>query len=167
MKKKINVQAGDLIKVPFKEKLHTYARVLIEGSYAFYDCPSTADRNDFEVIIQSGILFTARVDIFAVQEGFWTIVANIPLEDRLKNFYPLYFNPAPTNPVNKGFYEVYKDEIENAIKKDWVKTGRLQLDGIHGNVHVESRIRDYYDGKINEGNKANIEIFKRFSGLNF
>lgn len=165
MKKGIKENTGDLIKVPFKEKLHTYARILLEGSYAIYDCASTTDKSDYDIIIQSDILFIAKVDIFALKEGFWTIVGNLPLEDRLKEFYPRYFNPAPSNPVNIAFYEVYQNDIEAAIKQDWIKTGRLQLDGIHGNVHVETRIRDYYDGKMNEDNKEHIELFKKLTGL--
>jgi len=159
--------AGDLIKIPYKEGWHTYARILIEGSYAIYDCPSTNDRDDYNAIIQSDILFIAGVNVFAIKDGNWTIVINIPFDDgdRLKNFYPRYFNPAPFNPVNKGFYEVYKNEIEDAIEKDWIKTGKIQLDGSHSNFHVESRINDYYDGKKNDYNRREILLFKQYLGL--
>ena len=140
MKRKIKVQPGDLIKVPYKPGFHTYARILVENSYAFYDCISKIDRNDYDNIIKSEILFTAYVDVFALKEGYWTIVANVPLEGNLKSFYPRYFNPAPMNIENVNFYNVYKSEIENAIEKDWIKTGKIQLDGIHGRIHIESRI---------------------------
>lgn len=135
-------KVGDIIKIPFSNGTHTYGRILIEGSYAIYDCPSSFDRDDYDNIIKSDILFTAHVNIFAIKEGYWKVIKNIPLEDKLKNFYPRYFNPAPTNPVNFNFYEVYKDEIEGAIKKDWIKTGKIQLDGIYGRVHIEKRIED-------------------------
>lgn len=164
-KKRLKSQVGDLIKIPFKKNCHTYARILVEGSYAIYDCPSNTERTDFEAIIQSDILFIAHVDIFGIKEGYWDIVTNIPLEENLKKFYPRYFNPAPHNSENVGFYTVYKDEIERAINLDWIRTGKMQLDGIHGRIHIEARINDYYEGRKNDGNKANIWFFKKYLGL--
>ena len=165
MTKSKRVQIGDLIKVPFRQDVWIYARILIEGSCAFYDCSSTTDRTDFEEIIKNDILFIAHVDFFAIKEGYWTIVTNIPLEERLAKFYPRYFNPAPMNPENVNFYEVYKDQIDEAIGKDWIKTGRIQLDGIYGQLHIQARIDNYYDGKRNEDNRANIWFFKKHLGL--
>ncbi|MGN6618718.1 MAG: Imm26 family immunity protein [Ilyomonas sp.] len=165
MTKFTKVKTGDLIKVPLRQDAWTYARILIEGSYAFYDCLSTTDRADFEQIIKSDILFIAHVDIFAIKDGHWTIVTNIPLEERLAKLHPRYFNPAPMNQENVNFYEVYKNQIEDAIGKDWIKTGRMQLDGLYGQLHIQARINDYYRGKRNEENKANIWFFKKYLGL--
>lgn len=164
MKRRKETVPGDLVKIPFREGLHTYARVLIERSYLIYDCTSTTDRDDYENIIQSDMLFIAHVNIWGVKKGCWTIVANIPLEDNLKDFYPNYFNPAPTSPDDVEFYKLHKDEIEAAIKKDWIKTA-IQINGTHDLVHIESRINDYYNGKSNDYNKGNIDVFKR--GLDY
>lgn len=165
MAKSKREKTGDLIKVPFKERVHTYARILAEGSYAFYDCPSTTDRTDFGAILKSAILFVAIVDIFAIKEGHWQVVTNIPLEAPLSTFYPRYFNPAPMNNENVNFYNVYKEEIETAIEKDWIKTGRIQLHGIHGREHIEERLNDYYNGERNKGNLNNTNLFKQYLGL--
>lgn len=164
-KTKLKIEPGDLIKIPYKKGWSTYARILTDGSYAVYDCPSSVERIDFDEIIKSDILFIARVDIFGIKEGYWKILANIPLGKKLKNFYPRYFNPAPQNVENINFYEVYKDEIESAIKKDWIKTGKIQIDGIHSRIHVEARINDYYEGRKNDGNRASIWVFKTYLGL--
>jgi hypothetical protein len=137
----------------------------VEDSYAFYDCPLTTDRKDFESIINSDILFICKVDIFAVKDGVWSIITNIPLDNNLQTFYPRYFNPLPFNPVNLNFYNVYKDDIEEAIRKDWIKTGKLNLDGIYGSEHVTKRINDYYDGKTNEANTAHVVLFKKISNI--
>lgn len=161
----IRLGIGDLIKIPYKQGWHTYGRLLVDKSYAIYDCPSEEDRKDYNNIIQSDILFTAQVDVFAVKEGYWKKIVNIPLEDKLKNFYPRYFNPSPTSMESRNFYEVYKDEIEDAIRKDWIKTGKIQLAGIHGRIHIESRINDYYNGIRNEYNERNITLFKKMCGL--
>lgn len=158
-------KVGDLIKIPFNDTKHTYGRILTDGSYAIYDCSCTSDIEDHNNIIKSDILFAAHVDIFAVKEGYWTVIKNIPLEDSLINFHPLYFNPVPTNPVNFNFYQVYRDEIEKAIKSDWIKTGKIQLDGIYGRVHIEQRINDYYNGIRNNDNNIRVSFFKKMNGL--
>lgn len=159
------LNAGDLIKVAFKEGVHTYARVLVEGSCAFYDCASTVDREDYDSIIASEVLFVTHVFMKTVKEGNWIILINIPLDQDLNAFYPRYFNPAPQNRENVNFYEVYKTEIEDAIEKDWIKTGRIQLDGVAQHFHIEKRIRDYYDRKPNEDNKGIIWFFRKYLGM--
>ena len=159
------LKAGDFIKIPFNEGIHTYGRILVEGSCAIYDCYSTTDRKDYDTVIGNKILFVTHVFISTINDGNWTIVKNILLDQALEGYYPRYFNPAPQNKENLNFYEVYKNEIEDAIAKDWIKTGRIQLDGVHQYFHIEQRIRDYYAGKRNEGNKANVWLFKKYLGL--
>jgi hypothetical protein len=164
--KKIRVlKEGDLIKIPFKEGAHTYGRILVEGSCAVYDCYSTTERKDYETITTCEILFITHVFASTVNEGSWTRITNIPLDESLKKYYPRYFNPTPQNQEIINFYGIYKAEIEEAIKKDWIKTGRIQLDGVPKHFHVETRISDYYAGKRHEGNKAIIWMFKKYLGL--
>ncbi len=159
------LKAGDLIKVPFKEGAHTYARILVEGSCAFYDCYSTTEREDYETIITSDILFVTHVFISTINAGNWSKLTNIPLDEELKAFYPRYFNAAPQNRENVNFYEVYKTEIEDAIVKDWIKTGRIQLDGVPQHFHIETRLKDYYAGKTHDDNKGIIWVFKKCLGM--
>lgn len=132
---------------------HTYARILIDESYAIYDRRTLIDIDDLDIILQSPILFSAIVDIFGIIEIWWTIIGNIPLEGNLKYFYPRYFTTAPTNPSNVGFYEIYTTEIEEGITNDWIGNGKLQMGGVYGRVHIEERIMDYYQGNRNQENK--------------
>jgi hypothetical protein len=156
---------GDIIKIPLPDGTHTYARILIDESYAFYDCKTAEEISDINAILQSPILFCAMVDIFGIKEGRWTIIGNKPLEGKLENFYPRYFEPAPTNSANVGFYEVYMDEIEEAIKNDWIGDGKLQMGGMNSRVHIEERIMNYYQGKRDEGNRNVMWVFKKLLGL--
>ncbi len=166
MKKKIEAKPGDIIKIPLPDGSHTYARILVDDSYAFYDCKTMEDITDFEIILKKSILFCAVVDIFAIKERSWTIIGNRPLEGKLKDFYPRYFMPAPTNEANIGFYEVYKDEIEDAIKKDWVVgDSKTQLGGINGREHIEPRIMAYYEGEKSRFTSEGVDFFKKYLGL--
>jgi hypothetical protein len=165
MKKQITVIPGDIIRLPLPEGLHTYARILIDDSYAFYDAKTKAEISNLEEIISKPILFMANVNVFALKEAGWKIIGNIPLEGSLKKFYPRYFTPAHTNSANIGFYEVYKDEIEQAIKNEWIGAGKLQMGGTHSSVNIEERIMDYYNGRRNIDNNNCIWIFKKHAGL--
>ncbi len=165
MENRTETTPGDLVKIPFSKGVHTYARILEDGSYAIYDCRSIIERHDYSDIIKSDILFVAQVDVFGVKEGYWSIVQNIPLAGVLRGFYPRYFVPAPTNPSNVSFYNVHKSEIEDATDKDWIKTGKMQLGGMHNRVNVEGRIKDYYDGIRHGWNLAIISVFKKYLGL--
>jgi hypothetical protein len=161
----LRIKEGDIIKIPLPDGTHVYARILVDGSYAIYDYKTDIDISDLNDIIEKPILFIASVDIFGIKEGYWSVIGHIPLEKGLKNFYPRFFNAVPTNEVNISFYNVYKNEIEEAIKNDWIGTGKTQLGGIHGRVHIESRIMDYYAGKKNIHNKNAIDVFKKYLGF--
>jgi Immunity protein 26 len=156
---------GDLIKVPIGNNMHTYARIIVDNSYAFYDCRTSLEIKDFSIILNSEILFFCYVYHLSIEQGGWEKIINLPLEKSLENFYPRYFNPSPTRVENINFYNVYKDEIENAISKDWIKTGKIQLDGIYNFEHVIARINDYYNGNLNENNTNLINSFKKLAKL--
>lgn len=165
MKKVITASSGDLIKIPLPDGTHTYARILIDGSYALYDAKIKEEVSDLYSIVQKPILFIAKVDVFGLKEGKWTIIGNIPLDEKLSNFYPKYFNPLPTTLEYINFYESNRDEIEEAIKKDWIGFNSIQIDGIHGSIHIEKRLMDYYEGKRNVHNRNAIFSFKKILGL--
>src|SRR5271165_3279765 len=140
---------GDLIQIPFnKAGVHTYARTLKDGSCMIYDSPSTVERSDFDNIINSEYLFICHQNGYAIIQGLWPILANLPLGPRLEEFRPRYFNPNPADESNFIFYNLNRAEIEEAIQKDWIKTD-IQLNGTHDMVHVEARISDYYEGRMN------------------
>lgn len=151
---------GDIIKVPFMEGYHTYARILHYGDYALYDCRTpNGESKSLDEIIQSKILFTAHVDVFAVKEDGWEVIGNIPLEKHLERFYARYFMPAASNDTNISFYKVYKQEILEAIEKDWIGDGKMQMGGIYGAIHIHERLSDYYEKRNYIDNKASMNTF--------
>lgn len=165
MKKIIPTTPGDIIEIPLPDGSKTYARILLDKTYAFYDAKTKEDIKDLQNIITKPILFTAWVDVFGLKEGYWKIIGNVLLEGKLENYYPIYFTPGPVDPNNVKFYNSHKDEIEEAIKNDWIGFEKIQIGGLHGRNHIESRIMDYYEGKRNVYNKNDIVMFKRYLGF--
>lgn len=151
---------GDIVKVNFTEGYHTYARMLHYGDYAFYDCRTpNSESKSLNEIIQSKILFTAHVNDNAFKEDGWEVIGNLPLEKHLKNFTARYFNPIATNPTNISFYKVYKQEILEAIEKDWIGDVKIQMDGTHDPIHINERLTAYYDKKRYIANDYEIQSF--------
>lgn len=153
---------GDILKVPFMEGYHTYARFLHYGDYAFYGCktPNTESKSP-EEIIQSEILFTAHVNDNAFKKDGWEVVGNIPLESHLERFAARYFIPAATNETNITFYKVYRQEILQAIEKDWIGDGKMQMGGIYDPIHIQDRLIAYYTKQKYEDNESSINFFYR------
>lgn len=60
---------GDLIKIPYQAGWHIYARIITEGSYAYYDYRSDKESTDFAAIIRADVLFVAHTDVFGLKEG--------------------------------------------------------------------------------------------------
>ena len=166
MKKKYKEKEGDLIRIPISTTQHVYGRVLIDGTCAIYDFKSDKEEDNYDEVLNAPVLFTAWIHYYAINEANWKFVKNIPLEGALKGFWPRYFNTG-VGDDRLGFYKVYKAEIEDAIKKDWIKTGKIQLDGIYHPNHLIDRINDYYDGIRHLQNFHEIHGFKTIQRIPF
>jgi Immunity protein 26 len=155
-------KTGDLLRISLGEGRCAFCRVLIDTmDCAIYDFVSNTDTYDLGEIVKSDILFITTVSGAALQSGRWIIVDNIPLEgDKLHNFYPRYFSTAYKPGISENYYKVYGNEIEDCIKKDWIKTGKMQLDGVFDAEHVEQRINDYYNGVRNSYNTWVVIMYK-------
>jgi len=118
MKIKYKENPGDLIKIPFKEGMNFYGRILMDNSCAIYDFISRDNSEiNYESILNSEILFTAWLHYYKIDEGCWLLLKNIPLEENFKNFWPRYFNPNPASPECLGFYKAYKPKLKMLLQK--------------------------------------------------
>jgi hypothetical protein len=133
---------GAIVKIPIDKDTFTYARILDDHDYAIYNCRTSNQIADLNIIIQSPILFVARVDNFAILKGRWTVVGTIELDNRHK-IVPKYFDPDLTNPELYGEYFKKYEEVEKYFTYE---IGGLQDGGMHSAEHIENRLHDYYYG---------------------
>ena len=70
---------GAFVKIQLDEKYHTYARILGEASFAFYDIRTTEDNKDLKKIASRPILFIVAVYDDAITRGRWIKVGKLPL----------------------------------------------------------------------------------------
>src|SRR5271166_6599071 len=93
---------GDFVKIPLGDVSHSYARVLPEASFAFYDSRTTQDI-PIEQVIAHSVLFFAAVMDQAVKRGRWPVAGHAPLDDRLKA-PPRFIQ----DPLNRNSFEIYE-----------------------------------------------------------
>jgi len=133
---------GDIVRINLSDGHHTYARVLPDASFAFYDSRVKEDLS-VEAIIKLPILFQLGVMDYAVTRGFWPVVGNIPLEPELLIPLPKFIQ----DPLKPTSFSIYFDgEIKPAPRK---QCEGLESCAVWDPEHVEDRLRDHFAGHPN------------------
>ena len=134
---------GDVVRVDLGDGFHTYARVLSEALFAFYDGRITEELA-LERILALPILFQVPVMDHAVKRGRWVIVGNAPLDDSLLNPPPRFMQDA----LRKNLFRIYENgQTRPASKEECIG---LEREAVWEPAHVEDRLRDHYAGRNNK-----------------
>ena len=73
-------KVGDIVKIDLGDEFHTYARVLEEALFAFYDSRTREDPS-IDEILSRPVLFIVSVMNHAVTRGRWKVVGNAQLNE--------------------------------------------------------------------------------------
>lgn len=134
---------GAIVEIPFESGKKSYARILGESSFAFYDYVNTGQDVVLADLITCPILFIVAVYDDAVTRGRWVKIGRIPLEPVLQRL-PLKFIQ---NALDETAFSLYDNgTIRPATKADCVG---LERAAVWEPEHVESRIANFYQGKVN------------------
>ena len=134
---------GDIVQIDLGDGFHSYARVLEEAMFAFYDS-RTANDLPVDQIISCRILFSIAVMNHAVMRGRWKIVGHIPLEEALVVSRPRFIQDA-LKPESFSIYE--RGAIRPATREECIG---LECAAVWDPTHAEDRIRDHYLGRKNK-----------------
>jgi hypothetical protein len=135
---------GDIVRIDLGDGFNSYARVLPEALFAFYDARVTEDLA-IDRILTLPILFQVPVMDHAVKRGRWVIVGNAPLNNSLLN-PPLRFMQ---DILNKNRFRIYEKggKIRPATKEECIG---LERAAVWEPTHIEDRLRDHYAGRKNK-----------------
>lgn len=134
---------GDIVRIDLGDGFHSYARVLEEGLFAFYNCRTQEDL-PIQQIIAMDVLFIIPVMSHAVTRGRWTVKGNAPLEDCLLNPPPRFIQDA----IRKEKFSLYqKGRIIPATRQQCLG---LEREAGWEPEHAEDRLRDHYAGRTNK-----------------
>ena len=134
---------GSFIKVPFNEKFHTYARVIAEKSFAFYDARTNQELTIGE-IKNKPVLFIVPVFLSVVNSGRWTKIGTLPLESHFQKNPPMFMQDILLDPNILHIYE--NAQMKPASRKECEGLERF---AVWEAEHIESRLNDYYAGRPN------------------
>jgi hypothetical protein len=135
---------GDVVMIDLGDGFHSYARVLPEALFAFYDGRFEGDIPIVKIISLS-VLFQVPVMDHAVKRGRWKIIGNAALEDFLLNPPPRFIQ----DPLRKDVFEIYEKggRIRPATKDECIG---LERAAVWEPTHIEDRLRDHYAGRKNK-----------------
>jgi hypothetical protein len=135
-------KAGDVVRIDLGAGFHTYARVLLNAWFAFYDCRLVGEASLPE-ILASQILFRIAVMNHAVKTGRWPVIGHEPLKGALLVLPPKFIR----DPIDKTIFSIYENGIIRAAT--WEQCLRLERASVWEPEHVEDRVRAHYAGNLN------------------
>ena len=141
--KRIRRTVGDFVKIRLDDKSHSYARVLDEPLFAFYDCVTSKDLS-VEEVKKHQVLFKIWVMNRAVTSGRWSVVGNRPLEKEEQES-PAFFKQDPVKPSS---FVIYRNGVER--RASYAECEGLECAAVWDPEHVEDRLRDHFSGKPNK-----------------
>lgn len=134
---------GDVVRVPLGEGLHSYARVLPQSVFAFYDCLTRGDLSP-DGIAARPILFRVPVMFSAVKSGRWQVIGCVPLEPELLQPPAFFVQDA----LKQDRYSISVGGIQRpATREECLGLERL---AVWSAEHIEDRLRDAYAERPNK-----------------
>lgn len=138
-KAKQRIKIGDILKIPLKNGLHTYAQVRKSNNIAFFALMVEEDWTIFDKLSSANVLFIICVDDICLTDGKWEKVGHKNLTvDELKN-PPKYNNPIGSDKYflydNGQFIPASREQcIGLEVLSSWTRYG------------VECRLNEFFFG---------------------
>lgn len=134
---------GAIVRVPIDEEYHTYAQILEEADYAFYDARTNGVLSIAEIVTRP-VLFVVAVYNHAVNKGHWLKVGKAPIQPSLEKPIPKFIQDA-WDPTHLQIYE--RGQSRPATRAE---CEGLERCAVWAAEAVEERLRDHYAGRPNK-----------------
>jgi len=141
---------GDFIKIELGDNMVAYARVIVNGIFAFYkiDHPSDDNIELMEQIRKSEPIFRLVVNDSAVLEGRWKIFGYSPVEPEILANPPVFFRQDIVDPKRCWLITMTPGFKKPIAPEECVN---MEMEAVWDDPEqVEDRLRDYLNGKPNK-----------------
>lgn len=138
-------RAGSLLRIDLGDSVAGFARVLANSQVAVYLYrQQEGERLMPSAIYGSPLLWTLTVMKAALTSGRWPVVDYMPLEFKLTE--PVeYFMRDGAN----GQFSIYRSDSGQTRPSTYAECRELEAAAVWEAEHVESRLRDYFAGRVN------------------
>jgi hypothetical protein len=135
---------GSILEIDLRNGYYSYAQI-INADILFFDVYTDKKISDLNILKDKKPLFFLGVYNNAITDGRWKKVGSLPIKEEYKHT-PMKFIQDALNPDKFEIYNPNTGETVPATKK---QIENLECAAVWDAEHVESRIRDYYNGVPN------------------
>jgi hypothetical protein len=136
--------AGSILEIDLGNGYYNYAQI-INADILFFDIYTAERISDVNVLNDKKPLFFLGVYDKAITGGRWKKIGSLPIKDAYKQT-PMKFIQDALQPEKFELYDPNTGETLPASRK---QVENLECAAVWEPEHVESRIRDYYNGVPN------------------
>lgn len=154
---KQRITQESILEINIENQYYTYAQILKNGlGYAFFDFKSNERLTDFSILNTKKVLFIIMVYNDVVTQGKWLKVGKLPIREDLIE-QPFKYIQDVLNPNN---FELYNPNTGKIIKATKDQCRGLECAAVYEAFHVEERIRDHFNGKVNIDRQKDLDLFR-------
>lgn len=135
---------GSILEIDLGNGFYNYAQI-INDDILFFDICVNKRLEDLTILNSKRPLFFLGVYDSVITKGRWKIVGKLPIHSSHK-IVPMKFIQDSMDESQIDLYNPNTGEIKKSSRKEVIG---LECAAVWEGEHVESRLRDYYDGKEN------------------
>ena len=135
-----------IVKIDLKNGYYNYAQ-LLENGIAFFDIyTKDPELEDLSILLKKTILFIVSVYRDVISTGLWLKIGKLPIREDLKTLPMECIQDA----LNETQFELYNPNTGEVTKATREECEGLEICAVWEAYHVESRLRDHYNGVPND-----------------
>ena len=146
---------GSILEIKLEDKFYTYAQIL-DGGTAFFDYKTSTPLKDLSILNNVSILFIVTVYKDVITHGIWMKVGKIPIREELKILPLKFIHHKDENPE----FELYNPNTGEIIPSTKEACKGLEVSAVHEAHHIEERLNDHFEGRVNAYRQEKLDIFK-------
>ena len=134
------------MKINLKNGYYNYAQI-VENGIAFFDIyTKDPELEDLSILLEKPVLFILEVYRDVISTGLWLKVGKLPIREDLKTLPMQCIQDA----LNETQFELYNPNTGEVTKATREECEGLETCAVWEAYHVESRLRDHYNGVPND-----------------
>lgn len=142
---------GAIVKVDLGDGSHSYAQILKNSNFAFYDIRSKGEVTNPHELRSAPIAFVVSVYDDAVTKGRWQKVISLPLDPRV-TVLPQKFIQDPMDPNRFEIYDPNTGQTRPAKRDECIG---LERAAVWEARQVEERLREHFEGRASKWEAIN------------
>ena len=137
---------GSIVKIDLKNGYYNYAQI-VENGIAFFDIyTKNSELEDLSILLEKPVLFILEVYRDVISTGLWLKVGKLPIREDLKILPMQCIQDA----LDETQFELYNPNTGEVTKATREECEGLETCAVWEAYHVESRLRDHYNGVPND-----------------